>query len=140
MQILNLSDMLITFAIMGAGCCFSVANTHMGSPGHPHTEVLGEDWSSEGFPLSDMLITFAVVVGASCCISVANTYVRGRSHNTDEVLAEDWSSDEQNMDHLVIGFNLMNFNSSVLRFQVAQLTSWTTLTLTWRLSTNLRSG
>ena len=132
--------MLITFAIIGAGCCFSVANTHMGSPGHPHTEVLGEDWSSEGFPLSDMLITFAVVVGASCCISVANTYVRGRSHNTDEVLAEDWSSEEQKMDHLVIGFNLMNFNSSVLRFQVAQLTSWTTLTPTWRLSTNLRSG
>jgi len=95
--------MLITFAIIGAGCCFSVANTHMGSPGHPHTEVLGEDWSSEGFPLSDMLITFAVVVGASCCISVANTYVRGRSHNTDEVLAEDWSSEEQNMDHLVSG-------------------------------------
>ena len=140
MQILNLSDMLIAFAIIGAGCCFSVANTHMGSPGHPHTEVLGEDWSSEGFPLSDMLITFAVVVGASCCISVANTYVRGRSHNTDEVLAEDWSSEEQKMDHLVIGFNLMNFNSSVLRFQVAQLTFWTTLTPTWRLSTYLRSG
>ena len=111
MQILNLSDMFITFAIIGAGYCISVANTHVGSPGHLQTEVLGEDWSNEGFPLSDMLITFAIVIGAGCCISLANIHVGGRSHNT-EVLAEDWSSEEQNMDHLVMGFNLilMNFN------------------------------
>ena len=133
--------MLITFAIIGAGCCFSVANTHMGSPGHPHTEVLGEDWSNDGFPLSDMLITFAVIIGAGCCISVANTHVGGlgSSHNT-EVFAEGWSSEEQNIDHLVgegrkipfkdsICFRRM-YHLSVHRFQVARLIFWITLIAT----------
>jgi len=39
--------MLITFAVViGAGCCISFANIHVGGRSH-NTEVLAEDWSSE---------------------------------------------------------------------------------------------